>query len=313
MAPDIVHIHSLGPAGLAAVGAAKRFGVAYGFTWHTDLEEYVDRIPLGRAAAALLLIASLPSRPLPVRTVVGVLTGLRQPRNAVREALTGLMAGAAFCTASSPKGVDQARRYGAVRPRLIPHVLPEVERGPSSAHRLVCVSRLSREKNVDAVVSLMPDLVTSADVHLDVFGDGPERRKLVREARRLGVVDRIHFRGCIPNHVLRRSLSQYSLMLHPGLADISPMVLVEACSAALPVVGIDDELPKQLPRGGMLTAASGAGFDAQTTGRLLGDESRRRSLSNAMSDSAAVWPTGREIAEMLVETYESALEPESAA
>jgi glycosyltransferase involved in cell wall biosynthesis len=73
---------------------------------------------------------------------------------------------------------------------------------------------------------------------LDLYGDGPQRRRLERMAIRLGVSDRVSFRGKVSREELLAAIAAASALVHPALHDDSPLVVAEALALGTPVVGV---------------------------------------------------------------------------
>ena len=72
-----------------------------------------------------------------------------------------------------------------------------------------------------------------------LIGDGPERKRLERLGRKLGIRGRMVFWGVLARSEALEKISQCDVLLHPSLHDSSPMVAVEAMAAGRPVVCLD--------------------------------------------------------------------------
>ena len=69
---------------------------------------------------------------------------------------------------------------------------------------------------------------------LDVFGEGPLRKELLRQTRELGLEGQVRFRGFQPD--ARRFLSGYRAYVHAGYSESFCLAIVEGMAAGLPVV-----------------------------------------------------------------------------
>lgn len=69
---------------------------------------------------------------------------------------------------------------------------------------------------------------------LDVFGEGPCGRDLVRQARSLGLEDQVRFRGFRPD--VRDFLPGYRAYVHASYSESSSLAIIEAMAAGLPIV-----------------------------------------------------------------------------
>jgi glycosyltransferase involved in cell wall biosynthesis len=69
-----------------------------------------------------------------------------------------------------------------------------------------------------------------------IIGDGPERKRLRKLARRLGVAGSVTFWGAIPRRQVLEKLAECDVLVHPSLHDSGGWVCVEAMAARRPVV-----------------------------------------------------------------------------
>lgn len=89
------------------------------------------------------------------------------------------------------------------------------------------------------------------NLRLEVLGDGPDRRSCERLARRLGITDRVLFRGMVPRHVVLERLDESDVLLLPTQHDEGPLIVIEAMARGVrPVV---------LERGGPAVSVGQAG------------------------------------------------------
>jgi glycosyltransferase involved in cell wall biosynthesis len=100
-----------------------------------------------------------------------------------------------------------------------------------------------------------------------VLGDGPLRTELQRLAERLGTADRVRLVGARTD--ARAVLGAADVVIHPSDWEGLPLVVVEAMSAARPVVATAVPGTRELLRDGVdgLLVPSG---DAAALGRALG-------------------------------------------
>lgn len=88
-------------------------------------------------------------------------------------------------------------------------------------------------------------LAVEATAHLPrwrlvICGDGPDRDRLRRLADRLGVLDRVEFRGWVTQEELGRTMrDEADVFVFPSLHDQAPLVVAEAAAVGLPVVSLD--------------------------------------------------------------------------
>ncbi|WP_437681787.1 glycosyltransferase family 4 protein [Sorangium sp. So ce131] len=117
-----------------------------------------------------------------------------------------------------------------------------------AARRLLVVGQLLRGKGVDIAIRALPRL--SADVTLDVVGDGPSRRALEALAARLAP-GRVRFHGYVAPEGLRAHYDAASITVVPARwPEPFGMTGIESMRRARPVVGADHGgIPEWLDHG----------------------------------------------------------------
>src|SRR5690606_32504327 len=71
----------------------------------------------------------------------------------------------------------------------------------------------------------------------DIYGDGPEKEALEALVSKLGLSDRIFFKGYIANQILPEILIQYDIFMMPSYPETLGRVYFEAMACGLPVIG----------------------------------------------------------------------------
>lgn len=94
------------------------------------------------------------------------------------------------------------------------------------------VGRLSAEKGADLMLRALAGLPPS--IGLCIVGDGRERAALEALAQSLGVAERVRFAGLLPDAATY--MRAFDLLVLSSRTEGTPMVLLEAMSAQVPVV-----------------------------------------------------------------------------
>ncbi len=110
---------------------------------------------------------------------------------------------------------------------------PEAHGGERSDH-LLWVSPMDARKGPALAVRAMA--LTPDDVQLVMVGDGPRRRAVERLAQRLGVADRIEFRGWVPRDEAIRLMGTAAAVVFTGLREEGGLALAEAMLVGSPVI-----------------------------------------------------------------------------
>jgi glycosyltransferase involved in cell wall biosynthesis len=126
------------------------------------------------------------------------------------------------------------------------------------------------------------------DWHLVVCGKGRDEKRLRRLAGRLGVADRVEFRGFVPRpELLRLMREEAAVLLFPSLHEEAGWVVVEARACGLPVVCIDRGGPPVL--GGEGVAATTIGATVGALVRRLEDVIGRVGETPGEAEAAGRW------------------------
>lgn len=102
--------------------------------------------------------------------------------------------------------------------------------------RFVCVGRLTPQKNIALMLRAFESGARKGDT-LTVIGDGPERGKLERLARNLGLEEQVLFLGYQPEPA--SLLPGFDVFLLSSDYEGVPAVVLEALAAGLPIVATD--------------------------------------------------------------------------
>lgn len=189
------------------------------------------------------------------------------------------------------------RSHALVFPHVVLDALPNgAERTRQEPPTALYVGRLLPWKGVALALRALRDL---PGWRLVLCGEGADERRLRRLARRLGVTERVEFRGRRPREEVMRTLrGEADLMLFPSLHDDAGWAVVEAVAAGLPVVCLDVGGPPLLAgRSGRAVPARGgvrrvvAGLAAACDSALAHDQDEfelaRATAGNLVLDARA--------------------------
>lgn len=174
---------------------------------------------------------------------------------------------------------------------------------------LLSVGRLSSEKGhgdlLDAL-SGVPDRLDGRQVRLLLVGDGPEMSRLKAQAAPLG--DQVVFAGFQPDPWAYFCLSDIFVL--PSHSEGSPLVLLEAMTAGLPIVAtVVGGVPEMVENGtSALLVQPGHPSDlAKVVTDVVRQQDVRRQLSIAARDRVELFSVER-YASRLLDVYEIAME-----
>lgn len=157
------------------------------------------------------------------------------------------------------------------------------ERSPGPV-RLFFHGRVVYQKGLDTLLAALGQIAPDMPWELHIAGDGPQRPELEALAARLGIADRVVFRGWMRRPELSRVLRDMDLYVFPSRDEGMPNAVLEAMASGLPVVatriaGSEELVIPEVT--GLLTAPQSATELSQAISRLLGDAQLREALGRA--------------------------------
>ena len=189
-------------------------------------------------------------------------------------------------------------------------------------NRILAVGRLAKHKGFDYLVRAAHLLTgRGIDVNVEFVGEGDEQRNLAALAKRLGIAERVKFRGWLPFSEVRQTMSEATVLVHPsdGLGDGLPNVVREAMAVGTPVVASDVAgIPDALEGGcGVLVPPKNVDALADAIGRLLQDPAERQRIGARARHRAEerynLWRNGATLAALLRATRRRAVAEPAAA
>ena len=199
---------------------------------------------------------------------------------------------AAFVACISHFARAQAMHFSdpAHWPRLrIVHcgVLPDLYERTAPASRpgtrLIFVGRLAAVKGLRVLIEALAQArETRPDLQLTLVGDGADRAMLERLAAPLG--DAVHFAGYLSQEAVAAALAEADAFVLPSFAEGLPVVLMEALSAARPVIATQVAGVGELVEDGVngfLVPPGDAETLANRIGRLADDPDLRARMGQA--------------------------------
>jgi len=279
----------LGSEFRSAVGAARRF--------EPDLVHAHWWFPGGLVGSWLNGLRHVPL----VTTLHGTDVRLARGVSVARPLFRHVLARSAAVTTVSQWLAREARA-------LVPHTQPIVAPMPVADElftpggarvegRLLFVGRLNRQKGIEHLLRGLVEM--RHRTHLDIVGSGPDEAELRALAAQLGVGDRVHWHGSLPQPALVEYYRRASALVVPSRDEGLGLVAVEALLCETPVVasdsgGVTDIVRHEatgllVPPGApaAIAAAVDALLDRPDRGAALGQAGRLPVLANFAPASVA--------------------------
>jgi len=132
-------------------------------------------------------------------------------------------------------GVDLARYHpagGRLKNRDFSSNLPPEP-------RILFVSRLAREKEIDILIKAMVRVLSERKAHLLLVGRGSERTRLEKMVKSLGLLPFVHFLGFIPENDLPALYRKAGVFAIASKCEVLSLPTLQALATGLPVVVVD--------------------------------------------------------------------------
>ena len=268
--PDLVHIQTEGTPRSMALRISRHCGTPIVMTCHTDYGHYLFGRFKSRAPAKKLLQSA----------------GRILYRQADRVIAPSQKA-ADFAFLDSVQDRVTVVPNGMETEKYQKH-LPEDERRALRASlgisgqtgTLVVVSRLSKEKNIQELISFLPALrEKDPDVKLLIVGDGPYKNQLEELSEKLQLSDSVVFTGRVPAEDVWRYYDAGDLFVSASTFEVHSMSYIEALANGLPMLcRADDALIGVVDhnKNGMIYHSEQEFLDDAV--KILTDEGKREDL-----------------------------------
>lgn len=136
----------------------------------------------------------------------------------------------------------------------------------AKSYKIVTCGRLSYDKNYSLAINITKEVLDRGySVELLILGDGPERASLEKQAKQLGIYDRINFLGYVTNPI--DYMQGCTVYLHTCDREGFGNTVVEALYVGIPVVTTDCGGPVDIIEENTYGISFGNGRDAQAAER----------------------------------------------
>ena len=225
---DIIHTQTEFSLGLLGVWIAKELKIPVVHTYHTQYEDYVRYIANG-----MLIRPSMVK--YIVRGFLNDMDGVICPSEIVYDLLTRYKVTTEKRVI--PTGIDLAKFE---RPEINQDRIADLRKKlkiADSETMLLSLSRISYEKNIQAVIEALPDVLKeNVAVKLVVAGDGPYLPDLKEQAERLGIMDSIIFTGMIAPNETALYYKAADFFISASTSETQGLTYLESIASGTPII-----------------------------------------------------------------------------
>jgi glycosyltransferase involved in cell wall biosynthesis len=149
----------------------------------------------------------------------------------------------AFVLAIGGIGCEFFERIGFPEEKIVPFgyylAVPPLPTEPARSHdrvfRFISAGQLIHRKGIDLLIKAC-EVLPQTGWHLDIYGDGPQRRRLEHQAARLALSERVSFHGMVSNDAVQRAIAAADCAVLPSRFDGWGMLVNEALAVGTPVI-----------------------------------------------------------------------------
>jgi glycosyltransferase involved in cell wall biosynthesis len=105
--------------------------------------------------------------------------------------------------------------------------------------RILFVGRLAKDKKIDLLIEAITRVNLSQNAHLLLVGRGDDRERLEALTASLGMQERIHFLGFVPDEDLPSIYRHSNIFAIASTVEVQSIPTLEAAATGLPIVAVD--------------------------------------------------------------------------
>lgn len=224
-APDVIYFHQPFYIGTLSLWMARQCNVPSVFFYHTQYKKYAQSFLPNNA-----LFRSIPEvLDKDVKKIVNNSDAVIVETESVRNELH--KQGVGHNVSVIPTG-RKFKSMGTSSKKT----LRVKYRIAQSVVMILTVARLSKEKNISSLVHIFKQVKNDPEVVLFIVGDGPEREKLEYQCKKNNIQN-IVFVGKVPFSDINDYYQMADIFAFPSVTDTQAIVLLEAMSFRLPLIG----------------------------------------------------------------------------
>ena len=225
---DIIHTQTEFSLGLLGIAIARELRIPVVHTYHTQYEDYVRYIAKGMVIRPSMVKYI-------VRGFMSDLDGVICPSEIVYDLLLKYKVAAEKRVI--PTGIELEKFQ---RPEITEDDVADLRAKlgiASDETMLLSLSRVSYEKNIQAVLAALPSVLEEDDkVRLVVAGDGPYLPDLKSQAKKLGIQDKVVFTGMIAPSETALYYKSADFFISASTSETQGLTYLEALASGTPII-----------------------------------------------------------------------------
>ncbi|HWT73815.1 MAG TPA: glycosyltransferase family 4 protein [Mobilitalea sp.] len=233
---DIIHTNTEFSLGIFGRIMARELKIPIVHTYHTIYEDYTHYLThfkaLDRRAKAFARTYS--------KVVCNTAEQVIVPTEKTKELLMTYSVHKDISVV--PTGIDLSKFDKAKYPEEDIKSLKQKFKIKPDEKVMIYIGRVSQEKNIEEIVSAMPDYMkTREKVKFVIVGSGPALEKIQELVKQNGLTDRFVFTGAQPWDIIGLYYRLGDVFVSASKSETQGLTYIEAMASALPVVAREDK------------------------------------------------------------------------
>lgn len=232
---DVIHSHTEFGVGMFARLIASEFHIPLVHTYHTMYEDYIETITKGYFDKSSKKLVEYITKFFCDKTCSELIVPTKKTYDLFKEKYKYDRN-----IYIIPTGIEVERFY---KEKYKSSQLNEI-RGKYGFKRndfvLLYLGRIGREKNIEFIINVMK-MINNKKIKLLLVGDGPDLKDLQKLMKEYGLEDRIVFAGKVPYDDTPLYYNMANAFITASHFETQGLTVIEAMSASLPALCIDDE------------------------------------------------------------------------
>ena len=229
--PDVIHSQCEFFSYQFAKYISRRTKAPIIHTYHTLYEQYVGYVIPFRRFGRWAISKFVRHRLKNAKVIVA-------PTHKVKNALESY--GIQNTISVLPSGINLEQHQA----RISPAHREEKRRAlgiPANAKVLLNLGRLGEEKNLDELLRFFQKAIAvRQDLFFLIVGDGPAKEKLEKEAKKLGIWEKVHFTGMVSPAQVQEYYQLGDLFVNASTSETQGLTYIEAAANSLPLLCRED-------------------------------------------------------------------------
>lgn len=234
---DVIHSHTEFGIGIFARLFAKQFNIPLVHTYHTMYEDYIHYITKGYFNKSSKKIVEYLTLFYCDKTATELIVPTKKTYDLFKEKYK-----VDKNIHIVPTGIEVERFYKENVDKNKTEALKKKYQLLKGDFVLVFVGRLAEEKNVDFLIDVEKEIVKKyPNIKLMIIGDGPDKPKYEKLAKRHHIEEKVIFTGKVPWEEIPAYYQLADLFLTASTSETQGLTVVEAMAGGVPPLCIDDE------------------------------------------------------------------------